>query len=138
MSTITVYLNEERSHSVSAGPKDLVRLIPGRNTVDADVWKRIEAAAGEEEKKTKREASLYFMKRKQLIQVMGEGEFNITELSLPDAMDAIEKETTVAGLRELLDQEQAKKSRARKTVVDVISNRIDELTMEPESSDDED
>lgn len=35
-------------HSFSAGPRDLVRLNPGVNTVDAGVWDRVIAAAKKE------------------------------------------------------------------------------------------
>ena len=51
--TILVNYKGANQESVSAGPADLVRLNPGINTVDADKWARIIAAAKKEKAKSK-------------------------------------------------------------------------------------
>jgi hypothetical protein len=126
-----LYLDEARQHTLSAGPKHLMRLVPGRNVVDDEVYDAVLNSMAKGEKTSR----LQDMIDSGVIKVAGET-VDISKMKMPEALYTIELETTVEGLDDLLEQEQGRKD-PRKTIVSAIESAIDAID-HPPSADDED
>lgn len=126
-----LYLDEARQHTLSAGPNHLLRLLPGRNVVDDDLFDAVLNTVG---KKEKGPTQLQQMIDKGTVKVTGET-VDITKMNANKALEIIELETEVEGLEDLLTQESGKK-KPRKTIVEAIEGKI-ELIESPENPDEE-
>lgn len=114
--------------SVSAGPKDLVRLIPGSNKVDDDVWGRIMDAAKTEAKNAKSKTKggvLYLLENKVIMEVAEDetGIAGITNMNASDAIDVVSNEIDLDNLNKMLAAENSAKGRAG--VVKAINKQIE-------------
>lgn len=126
-----LYLDEARQHTLSAGPKHLLRLVPGRNVVDDEIFDEVLNSRAKDEKTSRLEDMI----EKGTIKVAGET-VDISKMLVPDALGTIELETTIEGLDDLLDQENGRKD-PRKTVVSAIEQAIDGIK-NPTNPDDKD
>jgi len=115
-----LHLNEARQHTLSAGPKHLLRLVPGRNIVDDKIFDAV-FNGGEKEKTTR----LQSMIEDGTVVVHGET-LDITKMKIKDAVALVEMETTIDGLEDLMGQEDAQKE-PRKKVVKAIEIKIDAM-----------
>lgn len=113
-----VYLNEAcvRTFSgahVDEGQKEQrIRLVPGRNLVDAEMFEKVTTKNEDFERALLEET------------VVVEGdEVNIAKVSDKRAISLLNMEVTAAGVQELLDQEQARE-RPRKLVVEAAEKRL--------------
>lgn len=126
-----VFYDGANIHTVSAGPTDRVRLVPGRNTVADDVWKRLtQPERGSE--------SLLEMIGEGKVRVpapKGEGEgtvsqeagvFNIGEMIQSDAVEAIRNEMDLVILQLYRRQEHDRQGRRmlpRRIVLQAIDSQ---------------
>lgn len=134
-----VFYDGANIHTVSAGPTDRVRLVPGRNTVADDVWKRLtQPERGSE--------SLLEMIGEGKVRVQapkGEGEgtvsqeagvFNIGEMIQSDAVEAIQNEMDLEVLKTYRRQELDRERRRmlpRKVVLQAIDAQERKLGRAP-------
>lgn len=116
-----LYLDEARQHTLSAGPKHLLRLVPGRNVVEDETFEAVLNSKAKGEKTSRLEDMI----DRGIITVAGET-VDISKMKVPEALDLIELETTVEGMTDLLDQENGRKD-PRKTVVSAIEAAIEEI-----------
>lgn len=127
--------------SVSAGPRDLIRLTPGINSVDADVWARVIAAAKVEakDKKSKTKGGILFLIENDLVvevPAMGAGGddaetdenglVDITKMKPREGIEVVNAELDLGTLGVFLAAEKGGKNRA--TLVAAIEKQIDALT----------
>lgn len=121
-----LYLDEARQHTLSAGPQQLLRLVPGRNVVDEDLFEAV-LNSGVEDKDTGEmlPSMLQDMIDEGKVVVKGE-KVNIGKMNVKNSLETIELEATEDGLEDLLVQETAKKD-PRKTVVKAIEDRLDAI-----------
>lgn len=122
-----LHLNEARQHTLSAGPKHLLRLVPGRNVVDDELFEAV-LAGGKKEKVSR----LQEMIDAGIVKVHGES-LDITKMKAEEAIDVVELETTVEGLEDLLTQEESNK-KPRKSVVEAIEAKLDSIVNPPDPS----
>ncbi len=115
-----LHLNEARQHTLSAGPKHLLRLVPGRNIVDDKIFDAV--FNGSEKEKTTR---LQSMIEDGTVVVHGET-LDITKMKIKHEVALVEMETTIDGLEDLMGQEDAQKE-PRKKVVKAIEIKIDAM-----------
>jgi hypothetical protein len=134
--TILINYKGENVESVSAGPRDLVRLNPGVNTVDAAMWKRIIDAAEIEQKnkKSKTKGGVLFLIDNDLVSevpAMGSEEtdetglVDITKVNVKNGIDIVRAEADLESLGVYLAAEKGKENRA--TLVKAITGQIDAL-----------
>lgn len=139
--------------TVSAGPRDLVRLNPGVNSVDADVWDRIIKSAENERKsskvKTPKGGVLYLMDN-DLVSVVpavgsdggtggagGNGLADVTKLNVKDGIEVVNACADIGTLNTYLTAEKGSQNRA--TLVKAIDNQIEALeTAAKEAADNKD
>lgn len=129
-----LYLDEARQHTLSAGPKNMIRLVPGRNVVEDEDFEAVMSAGTKEAP-----SRLKSMIDDGLIRVVGES-VNIANVSAKEALDIIELEVSTSGLQDLLDQENSAK-KTRKTLVKAIEDRIEAIknaeNMDPDENNQE-
>lgn len=116
-----LYLDEARQHTLSAGPTHLLRLLPGRNVVNEELYETV-LNSGSKEKPSR----LQEMIETGTVVVHGES-LDITKMKVKKIIDIIELETTVEALEDLLTQEIEQK-KPRQSVVDAIETKIDVIT----------
>lgn len=122
-----LYLDEARQHTLSAGPTNMIRLVPGRNVVDDDDFEAVMDSGTDESP-----SRLKIMIEEGIIKVAGNS-VDITKKNVKDALELIEMEATEEGLKDLLVQETSSK-KTRKTIVKAINERMDSIE---NASDDE-
>lgn len=120
-----LYLDEVRSHTLSAGPKHLMRLVPGRNVIEDEVFDAVLNAVSKDTKGKETPNRLQEMMDKGTIRVVGES-VDITKMKAVDAMELIELEATEDGLTDLLEQESSK-PKPRKTIVEAIEGKLESI-----------
>lgn len=106
-----LYLDEARQHTLSAGSSHLMRLNPGRNSVDDEVYDEV----------SQKSKMFKTMVERGAIKVMGEA-LNTAKMSASRVIELIELETNVAGIDEILKQEQGRDN-PRKTVLEAVEER---------------
>ncbi len=115
-----LHLNEARQHTLSAGPKHLLRLVPGRNVVEDDIYDAV-LKGGKKEEKTQ----LASMIEDGVVVVHGDT-LNITKMKIKEAISIVEMEADIDGLEDLMAQEDSL-DKPRKKVVDAINVKIDAI-----------
>lgn len=131
-----LYLDEARSHTLSAGPSHLLRLNPGRNVVEDEVFEEVLKARGKDKKgKPNPSSALEDLIEEGKVKVVGET-LDITTMTVNEALDFVEKEATEEGLLDLMEQESGKK-KPRKQVVKAIEGLLDQIQNPPPPPGDE-
>lgn len=121
--------NGANIESVSAGPKDLVRLVPGSNDVDDEVWGRIVEAAEDEatNKKSKTKGGVLFLLETGVIKEIDDvvsGVADVSKMNVKEAVEVVNSEIDLDNLNKMLAIENNLKS-PRKGVVDALKNQIE-------------
>lgn len=122
-----LYLDEARQHTLSAGPKHLMRLTPGRNEVEEDVFDAVMGV---------KDSRLEDMIKKGTIKVLGDT-VDISKMNVKKALEIVELETTVDGLGDLRAQEDSRKD-SRKTILEAIDARIEIIEAANDAGGDDD
>jgi hypothetical protein len=138
---ILVNYKGANQETISAGPRDLVRLNPGVNTVDADKWDRIIASAENErdsKKITTPKGGILYLMDNDLVSIVpakgsdnGGGNLNenglanITKLNVKDGIEVVNACADIATLNVYLTDEKGSQNRA--TLVKAIESQIDAL-----------
>ncbi len=130
-----VYYKGANQHTVSAGPKHRIRLNPGKNVVDDDLWNAVLAASEKEHATSKPGGTRYGLKPmidKGLILVV-EGDkvtentmVDLTKLTKEDALHIVENEVSTDNLAIMLEQE--KTGKKRKQVLNAIETAVIKIT----------
>lgn len=123
-----LYLDEERQHTLSAGAKQLMRLIPGRNVVDDDLFDAV-LNSGIDGKPS--QLKVMIDERKIVVKA---DTVDISKKKVPEAIELAELEVTEEGLQDLLSQENTRKD-PRKTVMNAINDRLEAIQNPTDSSD---
>lgn len=123
-----LYLDEKRQHTLSAGAKQLMRLIPGRNVVDDDLFDAV-LNSGIDGQPSQLEVMID--ERKIIVKA---DTIDISKKKVPEAIELVELETTEEGLQDLLSQENTRKD-PRKTVMNAINDRLEAIQNPTDSSD---
>lgn len=126
-----LYYNEARQHTLSAGPKNLIRLVPGRNVIDDKDYEAV-LGCGTRAKPSR----LSIMIEEGIVKVAGDS-VDITKLNVNKALELVEMEATEEGLKDLLLQENSS-NKTRKTVVKAIDQRMDEIENAENEGDNDD
>lgn len=123
-------------HTLSAGARHRVRLVPGQNEVPDDVWAEVlEKSTGVKhlietgklrEFRAQREDGTAVAPRRS-------DEVNVAELKVISVKEIVENTTDVPKLRGFLAQENRREGGARKSVLDLIGHRIELLTTPPKA-----
>ena len=129
-----LYLDEARQHTLSAGPTHLMRLVPGRNVVEDDVFDAVLNSPGKGPDGKNGQSMLQTMIDNGTVKVAGET-VDISKMKVPEALDLIELEATEDGLNDLLSQENSQ-AKPRKTIVEAIEGQLDRI-QNPIVTDDE-
>lgn len=120
-----LYLNEARQHTLSAGPKNLIRLTPGRNVVEDDDYEAVIKCKTKDGDGKELPNRLQELIDDGIVKVVGES-VNIKNMAVPEALEIVELETSEEGLLDLLDQENTGK-KTRKTIVKAIEAKMDAI-----------
>lgn len=144
--TILVNYKGANQESVSAGPRDLVRLNPGVNTVDKATWERIIAAAETERKsnKSKSKGGILFLMENDLVAEVpamgavasdeepGGGLVDVTKMNVKEGIEVVNGEADLGNLNTFLAAEKGGQNRA--TLVKAIEDQIEKLNKAAEEA----
>lgn len=111
-----IYLNVPHVEIFTAGPNEVVQLLPGRNVIDDDVYEKVLNA---------KDSALAAAIARQDVIVEGD-RVDITKMGVQKAVGLIELETTIAGVEDLLNQEM-NTQKPRKTITDAAVAKIEAI-----------
>lgn len=112
MSQVVVYLDEARVHTFTGKRDQEIMLRPGRNVVDSEMLDAV----------SKKNEQLKELVESGVVTIAGD-RVDITTMDSKRAVQVIDMETTVDGVKELLDQE-LKAEKPRKPVVAAAKVKI--------------
>lgn len=107
-----LYLNEPRMHTLTGKPNEQMRLVPGRNIVDGELFSAIRKSS----------KSFKSMCEDGTILVQGET-VDIDKMDVPGALKVIDMETSVEAIEELIDQEN-KREKPRKSLIKAAKEKM--------------
>lgn len=119
-----IVFNEAREHTLTAGPKDILRLIPGKNIVSMAVVDKV--SKGNKEYQTMIDNGMLEVLPSEAVRTdpeTGNGAVDITQLSGKEVKDLVSSEVSLDTLQEYLATEEQHGN--RENVKGVIQKQID-------------